>query len=281
MISVVIPLYNKASYIRRAILSVLAQTFQDFEIVVVDDGSTDSSASIVEEIEDSRIRLFKKENGGVSSARNRGILESRGDYIAFLDADDVWSDEHLDTIRDLIALQPTQLFFGTNFERVFPDHSRFPNRVDIREKCVVPSKIFFKLSRKYTLFYTSTVCIAKEAFMEVGAFDTRFSMGEDIHLWKRMARRYPLVYSPKVTAVYTIDAENNSAKKIDYKKDAARISLLFISVIDLFTSLKSFFKYRIKVLINYTPRVKKGENSALIKAMESLRGKIYNEKESI
>ena len=90
MISVVIPLYNKEKYIKRAIESVLNQTFQKFEIIVVNDGSTDKSAEIVQNIKDPRIRLINQKNAGVSAARNRGIQEAKYEYIAFLDADDFW-----------------------------------------------------------------------------------------------------------------------------------------------------------------------------------------------
>ncbi len=94
--TVVIPLYNKEKYIKRTLNSVLKQTFTNFEIVIVDDGSTDKSCEIVEAINDPRIRLIRQENGGPSKARNRGILEAKGEFIAFLDADDEWLPEKLE-----------------------------------------------------------------------------------------------------------------------------------------------------------------------------------------
>src|SRR5574344_1047459 len=115
MISVVIPLYNKERYIERALRSVLNQTFGDFEIVVVNDGSTDASVSVVEGIEDSRIRIINQKNGGVSAARNRGIEESKYDIVAFLDADDVWKENHLSVIAELIDKYPACGVFATSY----------------------------------------------------------------------------------------------------------------------------------------------------------------------
>jgi glycosyltransferase involved in cell wall biosynthesis len=95
-VSVIIPLYNKALYIRRALDSIARQTFKDFELIVVDDGSTDEGARIVLEYSDSRLRLITQANAGPGAARNRGILEARGEFIAFLDADDEWLPEYLE-----------------------------------------------------------------------------------------------------------------------------------------------------------------------------------------
>ena len=92
-VSVIIPLYNKSQYIARTLDSVLAQTFQDYEVIVVNDGSTDDGPRIVRQYRDPRLRLVSQENRGLSGARNRGIAESRTDWVAFLDADDEWMPE--------------------------------------------------------------------------------------------------------------------------------------------------------------------------------------------
>jgi glycosyltransferase involved in cell wall biosynthesis len=105
-ISVVIPLYNKAAEIERTLRSVLAQTLSPLEIIVVDDGSTDGSAAIVERVGGERVRLVHQQNRGVSAARNRGIELSRGEYVAFLDGDDRWNPDYLQTLAAFIARHP-------------------------------------------------------------------------------------------------------------------------------------------------------------------------------
>ncbi|NLB79493.1 MAG: glycosyltransferase family 2 protein, partial [Clostridiaceae bacterium] len=115
-VSVVIPLYNKAPYIMRSLRSVLAQSYQNFEIVVVDDGSTDGGGDIVLSVGDPCIRLIRQENGGVSAARNRGIQEAKADLIAFLDADDEWKPSFLELILDMYSNYPDAGLYGTCYE---------------------------------------------------------------------------------------------------------------------------------------------------------------------
>lgn len=115
MISVIIPLYNCKKYITRAIESVLKQTYLPKEIIVVNDGSTDNGEKIVEEMHHPLIKVINQKNGGVSSARNTGINEARGQFIAFLDADDEWLPNHLEIITNLIELYPKCGLFATSY----------------------------------------------------------------------------------------------------------------------------------------------------------------------
>ena len=116
MISVVIPLYNKAGQVARTLRSVLGQTFGRFEVVIVDDGSTDGSVNEARSVHDSRIRIVSQRNAGVSAARNRGIAEARYDLIAFLDADDEWKPTYLETQCNLYRKYPDCSVFACNYE---------------------------------------------------------------------------------------------------------------------------------------------------------------------
>lgn len=112
MISIVIPLYNKRKYIGTTLQSVLDQTFTDYECLIIDDGSTDGSELIVKSFKDSRLKYFRQENSGVSSARNAGIRLAKGNYVAFLDADDRWDRHYLETMVGLTRRYPDEVFFS-------------------------------------------------------------------------------------------------------------------------------------------------------------------------
>lgn len=215
MISVVIPLYNKEKYIKETILKVLNQTYQHFEIIIVNDGSKDKGPDIVSEIDDPRVKLFNKENGGVSSARNAGIEKSRYEYIAFLDADDEWLPNHLEEISKLITGYKNHAdVFVTNFARKYVTGSIVDNRKqdELKEGLV---KDYFKIVLKKGVIHTSCVCVSKKALLKVNSFDERLSRGEDMDLWARLAREFGIAYSPAVTELYLQEAENNSGGKSD------------------------------------------------------------------
>ena len=164
MFTVVIPLYNKELSIRNTIQTVLNQTYQDFEIVVINDGSTDKGVKIVESIKDNRIRLIQQENQGVSAARNRGIKEANYDWIAFLDADDLWEVNHLEEINKMMALFPNEKIYVTSFEssdgRVMFKHAR--------QTPIFKIENYFKEAVKERLMWTSVVVVNKECFDKVG-----------------------------------------------------------------------------------------------------------------
>ncbi|MDO5340869.1 MAG: glycosyltransferase family A protein [Bacteroidia bacterium] len=213
MISVVIPLYNKEKSIQATLESVLSQEYRDFEVVVVDDGSTDRSAEIVKKIEDSRIRIIRKENGGVSSARNAGIIAARGEYIAFLDGDDWWRTDYLGTLVQLISDYPNASLYCLRYKSIEKEcdissieadelHSDFRGLID-------------DVWRNYPNIWTGCCCSSKKKLIEVGLFDMRMTHGEDIDMWWRLLLNGKCVVdNTKIVAYYIQDAENRAMNKV-------------------------------------------------------------------
>lgn len=250
-ISIIIPLYNKEAYIKNTINKVLLQTYQNFELIIVNDGSKDNGPQIAESFSDPRIRLINKENGGVSSARNVGIKEAKYDYIAFLDADDEWLPNHLEEIHKLIVDYGSEAnVFVTNFARKYPDGRIIPNRKEDELKQGIITN-YFKEALKKAVIHTSCVCVSKNALDIVNGFDERFSNGEDIDLWVRLARKYKISYSPIVTEHYLQDAHNNSKIIKDYSKVAAMHIRLMkcVNRYDFYFNLKRVIKVRIRKFI--------------------------------
>jgi glycosyltransferase involved in cell wall biosynthesis len=210
--SVIIPLYNKAQHIRRAIDSVLAQTCGDFELVVVDDGSTDASAEMVRGYHDSRIRLISQENAGVSAARNRGIAEAKTNLIALLDADDEWSVDFLQTVLALREQFPNACVWGTAYAELdvhrHVKHLRLPE--DIRRQTTGCLINFFRLALADQPCNASSSLVRKDALIKAGGFMVSLARLEDTDMLFRMALRYPVAYCPLAKAVYHLEADNRS-----------------------------------------------------------------------
>jgi len=211
-ISVVIPLYNKAPYIQRALDSVLAQSMQSFEVIVVDDGSTDGGGHIVKANVDPRIRLIEQKNAGVSVARNRGIAEAQAELIAFLDADDAWKPAFLATIQKLHQAFPEAGMYATAYEigrmdgiRTRPNFFNMPNEP---WEGIIPN--YFKASWGEPPISASSVAIPKKTFATVGNFPVGVHRGEDLDMWLRAALKYPVAFSSQSQAVYFQDTNHRS-----------------------------------------------------------------------
>jgi glycosyltransferase involved in cell wall biosynthesis len=208
-ISVVIPLYNKEPHIARAIDSVLGQTVPDFDIIVVDDGSTDKGAEIVTAYADPRIRILRQDNQGASSARNRGIYEAKADLIAFLDADDEWEKDHLETILRLRRNFPKAGAYTTAYVHVFPIGETFPAKYE-----AIPPAPWEGLLQDYfksvaygeTPVWSSAVAIPGHVFGRVGVFNVGENLGEDLDMWGRIALHFDIAFSWQGKAHYREDA---------------------------------------------------------------------------
>lgn len=206
-ITVVIPLYNKEREIEGTLRSVLAQRRLPDEILVVDDGSTDRSAEVVRGIASPLVRLIPQSNAGVSAARNRGIAEARGEYIALLDADDAWEAGFLAEIEALIEEFPGCGLYCTGF-RVVGDDGAFP-APGLQQRGVVGN--FFRDSAHRYIAIPSVSCIPRRVFDNVGGFPEGMKIGEDLYVWILIARRYAVCYSPRLLARYSRVAQNRSA----------------------------------------------------------------------
>jgi glycosyltransferase involved in cell wall biosynthesis len=213
MYSVVIPLYNKAPYIQRAISSVLNQSLQDFEIIVVNDGSTDSSREVVETINDPRLILINQPNQGVSVARNNGVTEANNQFIAFLDADDEWAPEYLQNISTLINNFPNCGAYATSVKTIRPDGSvYYPALSSVPPEPwlgILPN--FFELFQvSLSAFIPSSIVVPKHVLVETGGFPAGVVVFEDIYCWVNIALRYPFAFNPKRLVIYHQDATNRS-----------------------------------------------------------------------
>lgn len=202
--SIVIPVYNKASFVGKTLKSVLAQTFTDYEIIIVNDGSTDESEAIIQSINDDRLHYFSKENEGVAVARNYGIEKAKGEIICFLDADDYWYPNFLETIKTAIEKNPKQLVFACAIE-IETQNKIFAAGYSITKKSSFQIVDFFEASQKEGVLWTSSVAIHKSVFESVGRFDTNIKKGEDTELWIRIGLQYPIVFIWQVLARYVYD----------------------------------------------------------------------------
>lgn len=208
-ISVIIPLYNKEKYIARTIRNVLEQTFSDFELLIIDDGSVDASLSIAGQIQDSRIRIIEKANGGVSSARNVGILKARGGIVAFLDADDKWDSDYLFTLNDMVARYPDMVMYAQAYDKIWDNGERVFMRNpfgDNVSEVVIPNYNEYIVTTP--LIWTSAVAVNKNYAMRCGLFDEGLTLGEDTDMWFRLALCGPVLYSTQIKAHYMMSASD-------------------------------------------------------------------------
>jgi|WetSurMetagenome_2_1015567.scaffolds.fasta_scaffold24913_1 glycosyltransferase involved in cell wall biosynthesis len=211
-VSVVIPLYNKGPHIARAITSVLTQTVQEFEIIVMDGNSTDEGPEIVKAHHDPRIHFFVQEGSGVSAARNQGVEKSQADFIAFLDADDEWTPHFLEIILRLKKTFPDAGLYATAYQICSK-----PGKLANAKNRAIPPSPYEGLLRNYfesaafgkdDPFMTSVVAMPKEVFFRSGGFPLHETKGEDLDLFATVALHYPIAYSSSIGGIYHTDASN-------------------------------------------------------------------------
>ena len=235
--SVIIPLYNKAPYIRKALESVLAQTYTDYELIIVDDGSTDSSAEIAEAIVDEAIRqqvykakgkekgeadihastpytlhftptdassphrLIRQANSGVSAARNAGVAQAHAEYIAFLDADDWWEPTYLERMAQLITDYPDAGLYACNYVYYKPGKTHVA--LNIPTGYINYPKAYYESNAMPV--WTGAAMMPRKVFEDMGGFPLGIKLGEDFLLWSKIVLRYPVAFLNEPLAYYNND----------------------------------------------------------------------------
>jgi glycosyltransferase involved in cell wall biosynthesis len=217
-VSVIVPTYNSAHFLSAAIQSVLAQSYRDFELIVVDDGSRDHTPRVVASFGD-RVRYLRQENAGVSVARNRGIAESSGRYVAFLDADDTWMPSKLQRQRDALEAEPTRRLCYSAFEVVDEKLSA----IEIRRSRRQGSALEDLLTRGNVVGSICTVMCERALIDEVGGFDVTLSQCADWDLWIRIAARTEFIYLDEPLATYRQHGQSMSRQVRLLENDSLRL----------------------------------------------------------
>ncbi|NRB61249.1 MAG: glycosyltransferase family 2 protein [Winogradskyella sp.] len=238
--SIVIPLYNKESYIENTIKSVLKQDFEDFEIIIVNDGSTDNSLNLLNQFTDPRIHIIKQKNQGVSSARNNGILNSTGQYIALLDADDLWYPDHLTELKNQTLKFPDAGLFCSNYEVFLDEFIVKPAQFNFQFKNnILIIDNFFEASAINCVAWTSGVAFRKKQFQELGGFDVTLDTNEDLDLWIKFGLNHDISFNPKITMTYKAYI-NDSLTKVETNYTRLNFLNRFITEEKTNPSLKYF-----------------------------------------
>ena len=230
MFSLIIPLYNKAPYIEKAIRSVAAQSCQEFELIVIDDGSTDIAApqppkggviisySDIEALIGEKGFLLKQSNSGVSNTRNIGVKLAKYDHIAFLDADDWWAPTYLEEMKALITQYPEAGIYGSSYFKV-KNGKYIPANIGVEAGFQNGLINYFQVYAKtlWMPLWTGATILRKDVFNENNGFKPSLKLGEDFDLWARVAIKYPVAFLNKPLAYYNQDVDQSSRGVVDEK----------------------------------------------------------------
>lgn len=248
MFSVIIPLYNKAPYVAKAIESVLGQTYRDFEVIVIDDGSTDQSLEVAKTFENKSITIISQPNSGVSTARNNGVNLAKYPYICFLDADDWWHPTFLEEMKRLITDFPDAGIYGSGYyivkngqERIAPIGVPQGFERGIIDYCEVYAKT---LCMPLT---SISVVIPKHIFDEEKGFKSQLKFGEDFDLWIRIALKHKVILVNKPLAYYNQDVDVNN-RGVAVHKTYSPVNHFIFNLDYLYDNEKN--NHRLKMLLD-------------------------------
>ncbi|WP_069789917.1 glycosyltransferase family 2 protein [Cyanobacterium sp. IPPAS B-1200] len=236
LISVIIPVYNGEKTIQETIKSVLQQTFTDFELIIINDGSTDNTLEKIAQIEDDRVKVLSFANQGVSAARNLGIANSQGDYLAFLDTDDLWTEDKLEL--QLKALQENkEAVLAYSWINNIDKNSKFLRSYS---HILLNGYVYEKLLISNFLGTASNPLIRRKVFAEIGNFEESFPYAEDWDLYLRIAKKYDFVCVPLPQILYRISS--NSLSTNTTKMEKYGLLVIEKNFADISPSLKSLKK---------------------------------------
>lgn len=203
--SVIVPLYNKAPYVKKALESICAQTYKDFELVIIDDGSTDDSLAVVNdfvrEVYGVKCMVYSQANAGVAAARNNGVTKSKGEYVCFLDADDWWEPTYLEEMDRLIMEYPEAGLYATNYVYYKPGKTHVALKLE-RGYINYPEAYLHSVAMPV---WTGAACMPRRVFDEMGGFPVGIKLGEDFLLWAKTALHYPVAFCEKALTYYNND----------------------------------------------------------------------------
>jgi glycosyltransferase involved in cell wall biosynthesis len=212
--SIVIPLYNKRPYIGRCVRSVLQQTHFDFELIVVNDGSTDGGEQELAQIADNRLHIVHQTNQGVSVARNRGVAAAHHGIIFFLDADDTWETQFLAEMARLVTTNPESGIYACGTRKVFADgrveHCELDASVFVKGTSVLANYLQTFVDLEQSPFSNSSFGVRKEIFDRVGGYTPGVKLTEDSDLWVRLALITQIAINPLPLANYFVEIDNNT-----------------------------------------------------------------------
>lgn len=210
-ITIIVPLYNKVKEVARSLESILKQTISEYELLIIDGGSTDGSLKVVEPyLQDSRIHLLHQKSKGLPAARNEAIYEAKGDLIAFLDADDEWHLDFLETIIYLYNTYPGAGIYATSYERCAIDIFKPSPLHGLPKPWEGYLESYFKVyvESGFPPFCPCCVALSKDVFDKVGYFNPESSIGEDIEMWAKGAFHTKIAFTTKICARYHLVASN-------------------------------------------------------------------------
>ncbi|MFB2882319.1 glycosyltransferase [Floridanema aerugineum] len=244
-ISVIIPVYNGEKTIQQTIESVINQTFTDFEIIIINDGSKDSTLDIISTIQDPRIKVFSYANAGLSASRNRGLSLASGEFISFLDADDCWTPDKLQAQLEALQANPEAAvaYSWTDYIDEYGQVLRSGTRIS------VSGNVYEKLLVRNFLENGSNALIRRQALTEVGNFDESLTAAEDWDMYVRLASRYHFVVVRSPQILYRVSTSSMSTNVA--KQEAASLQVIERAFNQAPESLQHLKKYALSTLYIY------------------------------